>query len=180
MKPDVDQDQLDYVKSRNEEIASRSTSMSIADLAETYELPESEIRKIIQIQFRGLRQSFLNLEKESIQNPDKLLNKIKAMRLKGFSKEYISRILKVRLDDISDIIKTFKVPYGFRCEDCNGQVVLKKVLARYKLCKRCAKDRMSAYRIRYAREKYRTDPEFREKMKCNTRNRWHCRAKKSK
>lgn len=180
MKPDIDQDQLDYIKNRNEEIAARSMSMPVEDLAETYELSEAEIRKIIQLQLRKLRQSFLNLEKESIRNPDRLLDRIKVMRLRGFSKEYISRILKIRLEDISDIINTFKIPYGIKCEDCNRQIILKKVLSRHKLCRRCAKDRLSDYRIRYTRERYRTDPEFREKMKCSIRNRRHCRAKKSK
>ena len=159
-----------YIRNRDATIREQSKHTSIADLAETYELSETEIQAILDSKPVKTKRKFLNLEKASSKSLDKMLEKIKAMRLKGFSKIYISSEICLRVPDVIAIIDEFKIPYGFRCEDCDCQVILDKVIGSKRLCPACAKVRNKDSTVRYIRNRYRTDPVFREKMKKNARN----------
>jgi hypothetical protein len=153
---------LAYLAGRDRCIRAEAKYTSIADLAETYELTEEAIQYIIENCKLKPKRKRINLEKSCPASIEKLCDKIKAMRLRGFSFKYMADILNMRMKDVKGIVTEFGFPYGIRCEDCDCQIILDKVKTCKRFCSKCAKVRMLIRKERWRREKYKNDPKFRE------------------
>lgn len=151
-----------YLKERDEEIRRFfKRGDTVEALSDLYDLSEEIILKIV----HGSRVSnkLYSISSFTPKMQERLKNRIADLRLHGWNIRRIAMKLKVRDGDIKALIDEFKIPFGFRCEDCDVQVLLEKP-SPARLCSKCKKARRYPPMLRYFKRRYHSDPEYRRKV----------------